>query len=358
MMNKDYLESIGITIKTRDKFPGLMLLNYSQIETPKNIKEAHSCRGHIVDENGFYKCRPFDRFFNYGEQGVGENVDWTKVTVLEKLDGSLIKVWFDGTNWQIGTRGTFDAESPIHLSDITFRDHTIKTFGLENEQDWQQWAAKTFDKNWTYLFELTSPHNRVVVPHVTNNLWLLAVRNNNSGDYWKFGAVCDFARQIDVLVPKQYHFTTIDECLETVKSLPFNDEGYVVYGNNGPFMKLKSPAYVAIHRMRGEGITPSRICDLVWLFEEEEYLAYFQEDKVLFDPYIIGRDKLIVEIDEVFSQTRNIESQKDFALAVKDKSYSSVLFTMRKQGIEQSIKAIEEQTPQYRERLLRNYLNS
>ena len=125
-------------------------------------------------------------------------------------------------------------------------------------------------------------------------------------------------------------------------------------------MKLKSPAYVAIHRMRGEGMTPSRICDLVWLFEEEEYLAYFPppEDKVLFDPYIIGRDKLIVEIDEVYSQTKNIESQKEFALAVKDKSYSSVLFAMRKQGVDQSIKVIEEQLPQYRERLLRNYLNS
>ena len=82
------------------------------------------------------------------------------------------------------------------------------------------------------------------------------------------------------------------------------------------------------------------------------------EDKVLFDPYIIGRDKLIVEIDEVYSQTKNIESQKEFALAVKDKSYSSVLFAMRKQGVDQSIKVIEEQLPQYRERLLRNYLNS
>jgi hypothetical protein len=196
------------------------------------------------------------------------------------------------------------------------------------------------------------------VPHVASELWLLAVRNNRGGHYWSFDEVVNFARKIDVLVPRQYNFKTINDCLDTVKSLPFNDEGYVVYCEDGPFMKLKSPAYVAVHRMRGEGMSPCRICDIVWLFEEDEYLAYFPEDKVLFDPYIVGRDKLITEIDALFSTVKDIESQKDFALAVKDKSYSAVLFTMRKQGIPQSIKVIEEQTPQYRERMLTQFLKS
>ena len=185
-MNKEYLESIGVILNTSNEFPGLTLLNYSQIETPKNIKDAYACRGHIVDESGNYMCRPFDRFFNFGEHGTGDNVDWSTVKVIEKLDGSLIKVWFDGRNWQIGTRGTFSARTAMPATDTTFRDYTIKTFGLEGEQDWQDWARKTFDPSLTYLLELTSPYNRVVVPHTTNNLWLLAVRNNHSGYYWSF----------------------------------------------------------------------------------------------------------------------------------------------------------------------------
>jgi len=39
-MNKEYLESIGVILNTSNEFPGLTLLNYSQIETPKNIKVA------------------------------------------------------------------------------------------------------------------------------------------------------------------------------------------------------------------------------------------------------------------------------------------------------------------------------
>ena len=358
-MNQEYYQSIGVEVKTNDKFPHLYLLNYSQIDTPKDNEDARSCRGHIVDEQGVYFCRPFDRFFNYGEQGTETSIDWDNSTVLEKLDGSLIKIWHDSYQWQIGTRGTFDADVFTAYGDITFRQLVIQTLGLESEEDFQYFAGQEFSAYNTYLFELTSPYNRVVVPHTTNKLWLLAVRNNRTGDYWSFADVKGFANELGVEVPRNYRFDTVEECVQAAHELPFNDEGYVVYDNDiGPICKIKSPAYVAVHRLRGDCMNPRCICNLVWLYEEDEYFAYFPEDIELFTPYIESRNRLVAEIDEVFARVRDITDQKEFALQVKDLPYSSILFTMRKQQANAALPVIEAQTPVYREKLLCNYMKA
>lgn len=346
MLDIKHLESIGVEVKTHEKFPGLFLLSYSQVNTPKSATEAYACRGHIVDSEGNYKCRPFDRFFNFGERQV--DIDWNKATIVQKLDGSLIKIWNYNDEWYIATRGTFIADSAMPMSDITFEQYVVKTFGFDTIQEWKEWASTVYDKEHTYLYELTSPYNRVVVPQTDSKLWFLGMRNNITGKYIKCNEV--------LYMPKQYSFSSLDECVKTAKTLPFTDEGYVVCVDGEPVMKIKSAAYVAVHRMRGDnGITPSRICDLVWLYDEDEYLSYFPDERVLFQPYITARDELLQEIEQVYQATREIKDQKEFALAVKDKPYSSVLFAMRKYNIDNAYLIIADNR-QYQEKLLLSYM--
>ena len=54
------------------------------------VREA---RGIIIDINEqIVVCRPFDKFFNFQEQ-YATDIDWNTARVLEKIDGSLIKLY-------------------------------------------------------------------------------------------------------------------------------------------------------------------------------------------------------------------------------------------------------------------------
>jgi hypothetical protein len=75
--------------RRHSQFPNLVLLNYSQINSPMNEPIVQECRGLILDEADNWRvvCRPYDKFFNYGEPNAVE-VDWGTASVYEKLDGS------------------------------------------------------------------------------------------------------------------------------------------------------------------------------------------------------------------------------------------------------------------------------
>ncbi len=74
-------------------------------------------------------------------------------------------------------------------------------------------------------------------------------------------------------------FHLIEECIQTSLNLKDLEEGYVIYENSIPIYKIKSPSYVAIHHLRGEGLCPKKIAELILINETDEYLKYFPEDE-------------------------------------------------------------------------------
>ncbi len=63
-------------------------------------------------------CYPFSKFFNFGEKYTAQ-MDWETAVFTEKLDGSLIKLYFleSENQWLIATNSTMDARSlfPVDL---------------------------------------------------------------------------------------------------------------------------------------------------------------------------------------------------------------------------------------------------
>ena len=56
------------------------------------VQEA---RGIILDTERYeVVCWPFRKFGNYSE-GYADRIDWSSARVLEKIDGSIIKLWYD-----------------------------------------------------------------------------------------------------------------------------------------------------------------------------------------------------------------------------------------------------------------------
>lgn len=304
------------------------VLNYDQIESPKAHPYVTQSRGLIVDCNYSVLCQPFDRFFNFGEVlNHSEIIDWNKASVFEKVDGSLIKIYWDGRQYCIATRGTAFAESNVGGWDLTFKDLVLKALNMTNEE-FQIKCLFHLSFDHTYLCEITAMENRVVTPYKGYTLWHLATRHNISGDYLDSDGIL----KIGAIKPKEYTFKTSEECLKVASELPDLQEGYVVYQGGVPICKVKSPAYVAVHHIKGEGLNPKRIAELVLSGEVEEYLKYFPEDEVFITPYNDKHNTLISEILVKSKEVEGFNDQKEFALMVKGLLYSAVMFKWKKIG--------------------------
>lgn len=323
--------TVAYGIKVKD-YPehNLVVLNYDQINSPKMEPVVQECRGLILDYNLKIVCRPFDRFFNYGEAGT-DKIDTSSYTYFPKLDGSLIKVYYWDESWRIATRGTAFGESDVGGWGLTFENLALKAMGFASMTEFNtaMWE-EGIPAHHTYLLELTAPENRVVTHYSEPSMTLLAVRNTETGDYLPCKHyITEFWKQNHSLGG-----LSVQEIIDAADSLKNLEEGFVGYDNNGiPRVKIKSAAYVAVHHIRGEGLNPKRIAELVVSGEVQEYLTYFPEDSDKITPYVAALTDLLASLSENLTKFNQIEDQKTFALSIKDVYGKGVLFTARKFNI-------------------------
>ena len=99
----DSLVELGIDIKDYSDF---VLLVYSQTDSIKFNPVVTECRGLILQKDTWkVLCRSFDRFYNYGEDPESNNFPVNKSNIYEKVDGTLIRVWFHPVlGWNCATR--------------------------------------------------------------------------------------------------------------------------------------------------------------------------------------------------------------------------------------------------------------
>lgn len=326
-------EDYGIKVSNNPSYPFLYCLNYDQIKSDKHSPIVQECRSLVIEYNGWtfnVVSRSFDRFFNYNETPSTSDIDITKLEAFEKIDGSLIGLFNYEGEWLYRTRSMImpDESMVINGTDLTWKKLIEGCLGDGYES--------LLDDEATYILELTSPENRVVTRYDERKCYLLAVRDNDTGEYRDFSREVLQDKGCTWEYPRRYQFNTMDDCLKAVKSLPNLEEGYVMYDKEGvPVMKVKSPAYVAAHRLRGESVlTGKRVMDMIFTKEHEEYLSIFPEDQDIFDKYLEAYYEMKAEAVLVYGKYCNIKTQKEFALAVKDYPFSSVLFQLRRDNSE------------------------
>lgn len=266
-----------ITI-SRDVFNGqnLVMFKYSQIDSDFNLKLVRECRGIIFDEDTLEIVSfPFIKFGNYGESYCPE-IDWATAQTASKIDGSLVKIVNINGKLLISTNGTIDAFKAPVAEQIGC---SFKTFGdiVYDVLSKKCIAPCVFEEGWTYMFELVSPWTRVVIPWKENDLWYLGRRNNKTFQEEHFSAD-PFHGWFKT--PKIFPLKSIDECIAATKDMPWDEEGYVVCDNKFNRVKVKSPAYLAVHRLKGNSVMSyARAIELVRTNEIDEVVAYFPEFK-------------------------------------------------------------------------------
>ena len=326
---EDKLHELGVHFY---KHGDLTVYQYSQIESfPfKRNPVVIESRGVVLDNNLKVIARAFDRFFNYGEDGICPDINWLDCHIYEKVDGSFIKIFHYNGNWHAGTKKTVYGNTDVNGFNVMFKDLVYKGFNVQTQEEFNS-IFEGFE-GLTLIFELTSCENKVVKSYTGTQMWLLAVRDNTTGDYINKDKIISDLKNTGRLekhlirLPKKFVFDSYSACAKASEELTDLDEGYVVYNNNGvPILKIKSPTYVAAHQLRGNGLTGNKALKLVINFEESEYLSLFPEDKEIIDKYVNARNKLFDSLDFVWEKYKDAPTIKDFALTIGNYSESSIL---------------------------------
>ena len=302
----------ALKVKRHGKLPNLVQIKYDQIFSPMADPLVQQCRGIILDEADNWRvvARPFDKFFNLGEPGCAE-VDWTTARVLEKLDGSLAILYGYGGDWHMATSGTPDASGPVGSLDKTFKDLFWETFYACG------YLKIKMDYRYTWMFELMTPENRIVVPHSKPSLKLIGIRNPLTGEELdirdpRYGLEKDFE------VVQEFGHGSPEELLKSFETMDgLMQEGYVVVDANFNRVKIKHPRYVLYHQMVGS-LTKKKVLDAVRRGESPEILTYFPTWKSEFDDMKGKLDALVTSYELAYEKVRDIPVQKDFALAIRE----------------------------------------
>lgn len=206
------------------------------------VQEA---RGIIIDTECLQvACWPFRKFGNYTE-GYADAIDWSTARVQEKVDGSIIKLWFDRRmgKWQFSTNGVIRAES-ASLESAAAPNYLAL---IQTANNYADIPFPALNRDCTYIFELVSPDNRVVVPYESTMLYHTGTRSNVTGE--------EADVDIGIRKPMAYPIQSLNECIEMAVKLNrtgeagITAEGYVVVDGHWNRIKVKSPDYIVQHHL-------------------------------------------------------------------------------------------------------------
>lgn len=210
-----------LTIKNHDTVD-LLICNYTakcQYD-PFWTEETLMSRGLIINSSGEIIQRPFKKFFNLGESPEIPDGDFH---VYEKYDGSLgILYWVDDKPF-IATRGSFNSEQAKKGSELI-----------------QNYDVSKLNRDYTYLFEIIYPFNRIVVDYGEHEkLILLAIIETETG--------LEMPLESEVFETAKLYDGLDLEAIKQIKNE--KDEGFVIKWHDGFRLKYKFDEYVRLHRI-------------------------------------------------------------------------------------------------------------
>lgn len=330
------VEKYRLLATRHKKYPELTLLKYDQLNSPMHEPVVQECRGLIINtNNNEIVSFPFIKFWNEGE-ALAAKIDWSSARVQNKLDGSLATLYWYNGEWHVATSGTPDATGNVNDFGFTFAELFWKTFndmGLKLPHEHHEMATTN-----CYMWELTTPYNRIVVKHQEPRLTLIGSRQIGYG-YPEY-PIAQYAKWGYPIV-QEFGLSTLAEIQKTFDTMdPLEQEGYVVVDRHFNRIKIKHPGYVALHHLRGNGNpTMKSMLEVVRTNEGSELLASFPEWKPMYEDIRSKYESFIHEMEYAYVSVTNAvnatgiqdrgAAQKEFALLAVKTKCPDVLFMLR-----------------------------
>lgn len=323
-------ESHGIDYRRHDSLP-LVILDYNQINSVKTDPIVAECRGLVLEEDSWdiIACG-FRRFFNLGEDlAHQENFDWNSFRVVEKIDGSIIFLFWYKDRWIVKTRGTF-ADGICGESGKTWASLIFSCLN----QDY----FPLLDKSKTYVLEYVGPYNKIVTSYPISACYFLAMFDNDTGDEVLVGQTDPIARLLGCKIPQVYILTSREEVVDYVNNHPeATYEGVVLRDKNGFRIKVKNPRYLSLSHLRGNGNGFANKHLLPFLLDSEspdELLTYFPEVKEKYEKLKLQVEIFRSQMMDTWNGANHSGTQKEFALSILGKTpFVGILFLARQKKV-------------------------
>jgi RNA ligase len=256
-------------IEGRDEFvvaerEGYTVINYVvamadtfDMTSPDDLGGAmrRECRGLIFDANGVLMSRPFHKFFNVNERAETQTheIDMSQPhVIMEKMDGSMIRpILVDGylrlaTKMGV-TNVAMEAEAWLAAQDSEYKD----------------WLRIYMANGYTPIFEWVSPFNQIVLAYEIEDLVLLAIRDNVTGEYLDLNEELE-AIYCPFTVVRSYG-SMEGNILEYINRQRGAEgrEGDIIRFADGHMLKVKNDWYVRIHKTIDRITFDRNIVDLI-----------------------------------------------------------------------------------------------
>lgn len=303
------------------------------------IQEA---RGIIIDIRTFdVVCWPFRKFGKYNDR-YADKIDWESAKVQEKIDGSIIKLWYSDIfgKWMWSTNSTIDSKLAFINQE---RTKTFFDIILQTDEFYKIASVlEILDHSCTYIFELVSLQTQVVVPYNKSRLYLIGLRNNITGIEYD-----DDITLKNIPKPRQYDFKNTLECKEYLSKIKTNSfEGFVVVDKDFNRVKIKSDMYMMLHGLStNDNISTKSLIDLL-LFDKINIIEVCKTivklapiikhyDKVLheyFSEADANIERMYIVADSIGINTKDSKHDRDRRKKLSeiingvDKKYHNVLY--------------------------------
>ncbi len=157
----------------------------------------------------------------------------------------------------------------------------------KSNSDLKRFVDWTLDNDYVAVFEYVAPNNRIVLRYLDEELILLRLRDNKTGEYLDLSK---FSKEIGSLKVAPSDVASLDELVELAQSVE-DKEGWIVEFSNGLFIKVKTVWYCERHGLLTNDlyrehvlvryVLDEKIDDVLGQVPEEEVEAHARIEKII-----------------------------------------------------------------------------
>ena len=200
-------------------------------------------RGLVLDvENETVVATPFPKFFNALERG--ESIPDLPFETFEKVDGSLIIIFWHAGEWRTATKGTFGSSQASWAAE--------RLSGCD---------LSALSRGTTYLAEAVYAENRIVVRYDQDELVMLAAYDE-AGAELSYATLRETADRLGWRTAVRHGYKSLSQLMAEANDLPADAKGFVVRFDDGMRLKIKGAEYRRIHALVSR-ITPLAMWEIM-----------------------------------------------------------------------------------------------
>lgn len=269
----------------------------------------------LIDDDGAALALvswPFEKFFNLHENPFTMELDLSNpLEIVEKMDGSLISTMFvDGNVW-------LKSKGSLFSDQATAARHLL---GMIHYTDLRNFVHdRVMLDDQTVIMEFTAPFNRIVLPYDLPKLTVLAIRDNQTGEYIPLNIYRNekasryFVQDITNLVEDVSAF------VESIHEMT-DIEGFVLKLSTGQRVKIKTDWYAKLHYIKDSINSQRRLFEAVVYDTIDDVRAQFYDDEQAMALIDEMQEKVheiyydMVQAVEVFYETNKDLERKPYAI--------------------------------------------